>query len=111
MDVEIVEEGEEAETAGPVPSVVKGRSDLFSATYRIGWSRVTEEDLDEFVEHGLLKALHFVACAALLAARKCPIRSPMRLLFFATSLRQGYGFPVKISSARFCNASICKSIS
>ena len=37
-DVEIVEEGEEGETAGPVPAVVKGQSNLEPATYRISRS-------------------------------------------------------------------------
>ena len=33
VDVEVVEEGEEAETAGPVPSSSKERADLSPATY------------------------------------------------------------------------------
>lgn len=36
VDVEIVEEGEEAETAEPTPSMVKGWPDPFLATYRVG---------------------------------------------------------------------------
>ena len=38
VDVEIVEEGEEGETAGPVPVAVKDQSDLEPATYRINHS-------------------------------------------------------------------------
>jgi hypothetical protein len=35
-DVEIVEEGEEGETAGLVPTAIAGQPDLRPATYRIG---------------------------------------------------------------------------
>ena len=55
-DIEIVEESEEAETAGPAPSSTMGRPDLSPATYRIGRSRVTDDDLDEYVKRGLIKA-------------------------------------------------------
>jgi hypothetical protein len=50
IDVEIVEEGEEGKSAGPVLATVKGLSDLTPTTYRIGRSRVTEADLDKYVE-------------------------------------------------------------
>ena len=64
VDVEIVDEGEEGETTGPVPAVVKGQSDLEPATYRIGRSSVTEAVLDEYVESGLFKALLHSLCHA-----------------------------------------------
>lgn len=53
MDVEIIEEGEEGESLGPVSRAVKGQPDLTPATYRIGHSRVTEKELDEYVAQGL----------------------------------------------------------
>lgn len=56
MDVEIVKEGEEAKTIGPSRSDAKGQPDLFSATYRIGRSRVTDEELDKYVSRRLIKA-------------------------------------------------------
>jgi hypothetical protein len=34
--VEIVEEGEEGETAVPVPAAIRGQPDLTPVTYRIG---------------------------------------------------------------------------
>lgn len=55
-DVEIVEEGEEGETVGPVPAAIAGQPDLSPATYPIGHSRVTEKDLDDYVVQGLLKS-------------------------------------------------------
>ena len=51
-DIEIVEEGEEAETAGPVPSGTEGQLDLSLATYLIGRSHVTDDGLDEYVKRG-----------------------------------------------------------
>ena len=48
--VEIVEEGEEGETTGPVPAAVKGQLDLTPVTYRIGRSRVCEAELDNYAE-------------------------------------------------------------
>lgn len=63
-DVEIVEEGNEAETTGPAPPAAKGCLDLFPATFWIGQSHVTEEDLDDFVECGLIKALLRNLCHA-----------------------------------------------
>ena len=41
IDMAIVEEGEVGETPGPVPTAVKGQSDLSPATYWIGRSSVT----------------------------------------------------------------------
>ena len=38
MDVEILEEGEEAETPGPMPSGVPGQPKLLSAIYQLGQS-------------------------------------------------------------------------
>jgi len=52
VDVEIVEEGDEGKTTGPV----RGQSDLEPVTYRIGRSGVTEAILDKYLEQGLLKA-------------------------------------------------------
>jgi hypothetical protein len=59
-----VDEGEEGETAGPVPAVVKGQPDLTPVTYWIGRSRVTEADLDKYVEQGLLKSTLRGLCRA-----------------------------------------------
>jgi hypothetical protein len=56
IDIEIVEEGEEGKSIGPVPATIKGMSDLTPTTYRIGRSRVIEADLDKYVEHGLIKS-------------------------------------------------------
>jgi hypothetical protein len=53
-DVEIVEEGEKGKTLGLVLTAVKGQPDLSPVTYRIGRLRVTEEELDKYVEQGLL---------------------------------------------------------
>jgi hypothetical protein len=61
VDVEIVEEGK---TAGPVPSAIKGQSDLEPATYQIGRSIMTEVVLDEYVERGLLKVSLHSLCHA-----------------------------------------------
>jgi len=54
-DVEIVEEGKEGETLGPVPAAVKGQLNLTLATYRIGCLRMIEAELDKYVDQGLLK--------------------------------------------------------
>lgn len=64
VDVEIVEEGEEAETTSPAWYGAKGRPNLFLATYRLGRSRVTEEELDEYIGHGLIKASLCSLCRA-----------------------------------------------
>ena len=64
VDVEVEEEGEEVETAGPAPSGSKEHANLSPATYRIGQSRVTEEDLDDYVGRGLMKAYHRSLCHA-----------------------------------------------
>ena len=64
VDVEIVEEGKEGETIGLVPAVVKGKTYLEPATYRIGRSSLTEAVLDEYVEKGLLKASLRSLCRA-----------------------------------------------
>lgn len=55
-DVEVVEDGEEGESAGLVPAVARGLLDLTPVTYRLGQSRVKEADLDKYVERGLLKS-------------------------------------------------------
>lgn len=52
VNIEIVEEGEEAETIGPAPSGTEGRLDLSSATYLIGRSCMTDDDLNEYVKRG-----------------------------------------------------------
>ena len=64
-DVEIMEEGEEGEPAGPVLADVRGQPNLTLITYRIGHSRVIEAKLDKYVEQGLLKASHHDWCRAL----------------------------------------------
>ena len=60
-DVEIVEESKEAETAGPAPSGMEGRLDLSLATYLIGRSHVTNDDLDEYVKRGAWAHKGFVS--------------------------------------------------
>ena len=60
-----MEEGEEGESAGPVPSAVQGQAALTPATYRIGRSLVTEVDLDKYVEQGHLKSSLSGLCCAL----------------------------------------------
>jgi len=69
-DVEILEEGEEAETPGPASSGVLGQPKLLPATYRLGQSRVTKETLDENVDVGCSR-LRFVVCVAFLGERRC----------------------------------------
>jgi hypothetical protein len=49
-DVEILEDGEECESAGAVPAVVRGLLDLTPVTYHLGRSRVKETDLDKYVD-------------------------------------------------------------
>ena len=49
-DLEIMEEGEEGKTVGPVPSAVMGQPNLSLVTYHIGHSCMTEADLDKYVE-------------------------------------------------------------
>ena len=63
-DVEIVEQGHEGETPGLVPAVIKGQLNLTLATYRIGRSRVTEAELDKYVDQGLLKPTLHGLCRA-----------------------------------------------
>jgi hypothetical protein len=64
-DVEIVEEGEEGETPGPIPAAAKGQPVLTLATYRLGRSCVTEAELDKYVTQGLIKPTLHGLCRAL----------------------------------------------
>ena len=48
-DVEVVEDGEEGESAVLVPAVARGLLDLTPVTYRLGRSQVKEVDLDKYV--------------------------------------------------------------
>ena len=80
-DVEIVEEGKEAETIGVVPSGAKGRPNLSPTTYRIGRSRMMDDDLDEYVERGLIKALlRDLMCA--LGWEEVPNLEPYEVIVF-----------------------------
>ena len=63
-DVEIVEQGHEGETPGPVPAVIKGQFNLTLATNRIGRSGITEVELDKYVDQGLLKPTLHGLCRA-----------------------------------------------
>ena len=64
-DMEIMEEGAEGKTVGPVLATVRGQLDFTPITYWIGCSLVTEADLDKYVEWGLIKALLRSLCRAL----------------------------------------------
>ena len=64
-NVEIVEEGEEGETTGPVSVTVWGQPDLTLVIYRQGHSRVTEAKLNKYVERGILKSSLRGLCRAL----------------------------------------------
>jgi hypothetical protein len=87
-DVEIVEEGEEGETAGPVPAAMKGQPDLTPITYRIGQSRVTEAELDKYVDPGLLKpTLHGLCCAP--GREEIPYPEPYEAVVSAISSKLG----------------------
>jgi hypothetical protein len=55
-NVEIMKEGEEGKTVGPVPATIEGQPDLTLVTYRLGRSHVTEAKLDKYVERGILKS-------------------------------------------------------
>ena len=63
-DVEVVEEGVEGETMGPVPAAFRDKPDLSPVTYRLGRSRVTEAELDKYVEQGILKSSLCGLCRA-----------------------------------------------
>lgn len=84
-DVEIVEEGEEAKMAGPMPAVVARQPNLTLATYRIFCSCVTKKDLDDYVAQGLLKSsLHGLCCA--LGREKVPYPEPYEAIVFSRFL-------------------------
>ena len=108
-DVEIVEEGEEGETPGPVPTAVKGQLDLTPATYRIGRSASLRRNLMSMLNEGF-SSLHSVVCAVRQTQRMCRARSPMRLSSFAIFLWRDCGFHVKILWAKSCSDSIHKFI-
>lgn len=95
MDVEILEEGEEAKTPGPTPSGVLGQPKLLFAIYQLGRSRVTEETLDEYVDVGCSR-LHFVICVTFLGERRCLVQRRTKPLGFVISLRLGCDFPTRI---------------
>ena len=104
-----MEEGKEGESAGSVPAAVQGQSDLTPASYRIGQSRVTEVDLDKYVEQGLLKSMLRGLCRAP-RQEEVPHPKPYEAVVFVISLRLDSDFRVRILWAKFCNASICRSI-
>jgi hypothetical protein len=64
VDVEILEDGEEGETVGSVPAAIGGQPDLTPVMYRIGRTRVIEEDLDDYIGRGLIKASMRDLCRA-----------------------------------------------
>lgn len=90
--VEIVEEGEEAETAGPMPFGAKGRSDLSPTTYWIGRSHVTDDDLGEYVECGLIKASLHGLCRAP-GQKEVPNPKPYEAVVFWDFSEAGLRFP------------------
>lgn len=90
--MEIVEEGNEAETAGPMLPTSKGCPDLFPATFWIGRSRVMEEDLYEFDEHGLIKALPHSLCHTL-GREEVPKPEPYEVVVFWDFFEAGLHFP------------------
>jgi hypothetical protein len=108
-DVEIMEEGEEGKTTGPVPAAVRGQPDLTPVTYRLGRPCITEAELDKYVERGILKSSLHGLCRAP-GREEVPHPEPYEAVVFAISSKLGYGFPAEISWAKFCNASTCKSI-
>ena len=91
-DVEIVEEGEEGEMAGPMPAVVAGQLNLTLAMYRICHSCVTKKDLDDYVAQGLLKSsLRGLCCA--LGREKVPCPKPYDAVVFHDFFEVGLWFP------------------
>jgi hypothetical protein len=91
-DVEIVEEGEEGETAGPVPAAMRGQPDLTPVTYRIGRSRVTEAKLDKYVDQGLLKPTLRRLCGAP-GREEVPHPEPYEAVVFHDFFEAGLRFP------------------
>ena len=91
-EVEIVEEGEEGETAGPVSSVVRGQLDLTLVTYRIGHSRVAKVDLDKYVEQGLLIA-SLCGLWYTLGPEEVPRLEPYEAVIFHSFFEAGLRFP------------------
>ena len=108
-NVEIVEEGEEGETTGPVSAAVRGQLDLTLITYWIGHSRITEADLDKYVEQGLLKASLRGLCRAP-GQEEVPRPEPYEAVVFYEFLNLDCDFPVRTWLAKFCSASIYRSI-
>ena len=92
IDVEIVEEGDQGETPGPVLAAIKGQLNLSSATYRIGRSRVTEAELDKYVDQGLLKPALYGLCRAP-DREEVPCPEPYEAVVFCDFLVAGLWFP------------------
>lgn len=62
-------------------SAAKGQPDLSPVTYLIGPSRVIEEDLDDYIERGLLKAsLRGLCCAP--GREEVPRPKPYEVIVF-----------------------------
>jgi hypothetical protein len=108
-DVETVEEGEEGETAGPVPAAARGQPDLTLVSYRLGRSRVTEAELDKYVKRGILKSSHHGLCRAP-GREEVPRPEPYEAVVFRDFFKARLRFPVKILWAKFCSASTCRFI-
>ena len=87
-----MEEGEEGETTGPVLAAVRGKPDLSPFTYLLGRSRVTEEELDEYVERGILKPLLHGLCRAL-GREEIPHPEPYEAVVFRDFFEAGLRFP------------------
>ena len=92
--MEIVEEGEEGETAGPVPVAVQGQPDLTPTTYRLGRSCVTEVELNKYVERGILKPSLRGLCRAP-GQEEVPHREPYEAVVFRVFFEAGLRFPCK----------------
>ena len=91
-NVEIVEEGEEGETAGLMPATIRGQPDLTPITYRNGHPRVMKEELDGHVGHGLIKSLMHNLCRAL-GREEVPLPEPYEAIIFHDFFEAGLRFP------------------
>lgn len=92
IDIEIVEDGEDGETAGPRPVTVRGQLDLEPATYRLGLSKVTEADLDQYLADGLLHPTMRSLCHAP-SNEDVPQPEPYEAIVFQDFFKAGLRFP------------------
>jgi hypothetical protein len=92
IDIELVEDEEEGETAGSVPASAKGQLDLEPATYRLGRSKVTEAELDRYLAEGLIHPAMRAHCRAP-GSEEVPRPKPYEAVVFRDFFKAGLRFP------------------